>query len=85
MMRFQHVVPPKQSCGSSTGQGGRATAERPFAAGHLQDTVGHDDKVWREMTNVSSCLFHLTFGEGQLRTPVSMVDTCFDKIHTQIL
>ncbi len=67
------------------GQGGRATAERPFAAGHLQDTISHGDEVWKKITNVSSCLFHLTFGEEQLRTPVSMLDTCFDKTHTQIL
>ncbi len=67
------------------GQGGRATVEHPFAAGHLQDTISHGDEVWRKITNVSSCLFHLTFGEEQLQTPVSMVDTCFDKAHAQIL
>ncbi len=68
MMRFHYVVPSKRSCGSSTGQGGRANAEPPFAAGHLQDTIGHGDEVWRKVTNVSSCLFHLTFGEEQLQT-----------------
>ena len=38
MLRFQYVVLPKRSYGSSTGQGGRASAERPIAAGHLQDS-----------------------------------------------
>ncbi len=82
MMRFQLIVPPKQSCGSPTGQEGRATAECLFAAGHLQDIIGHGDEVWRKIANVSSCLFRLMFGEERLQTPVSMVDTCFNKTHT---
>ena len=84
-MQFQLVVPPKRSCGSSTDQGRRATAERPFAAGHLQDAIGHGDEVWRKITNVSSYFFHLTFGKEQLQTPVSIFYTCFDKARTQIL
>jgi hypothetical protein len=48
------------------GQGGTATAERPFATRHLQDTVGHCDEIRRETTNVSSCLFHLTRHEERL-------------------
>ncbi len=85
MPRFLCVVLSEQNFDSSMGQAERATAERPFAAGHLKDTIGHGDEMWREITNVSSCLFHLKFGEERLQTPVSMLDTRFDKTHTQIL
>ena len=85
MQRSLYVVLSEQSIGLSTGQGGRATAERPFAAGHLQDVIGHGDEVWRKITNVSSYFFHLTFGKEQLQTPVSIFYTCFDKARTQIL
>jgi len=67
------------------GQAEKASVEPQIAAVHLEDSVKLCNKMLRETTNVLSCLFHLTFGEGQLRTPVSMVDTCFDKTHTQIL
>ena len=39
MLQFQIVVLQKRSCDSSTGQGGRASVERPIGAGHLQDTL----------------------------------------------
>jgi hypothetical protein len=39
MLRFHCVVLSEQSCDSSTGQGEKASAERPVAAGHLQDTI----------------------------------------------
>ncbi len=58
------------------GQGGRATAERPFAARHLQDTVGHRDEMRRETTNVLSCLFRLTHHEEQLPSQVSTRAAC---------
>jgi hypothetical protein len=38
-LQFLYVVLPKQSFGWSTGQGERASVERPFAAGHLHDAV----------------------------------------------
>jgi hypothetical protein len=40
MLQFHCVVLSERSCDSSTGQGERASVERPIAAGHLQDTVG---------------------------------------------
>jgi hypothetical protein len=39
MLRSQAVVLSEQSCDSSTGQGERASVERPVGAGHLQDAV----------------------------------------------
>ena len=39
MLQFRCVVLSEQSCDSSTGQGERASVERPVAAGHLQNTV----------------------------------------------
>ena len=39
-LRFVHVVLSKQSFDLPTDQGERASIERPFSAGHLQDTVG---------------------------------------------
>ncbi len=69
MMQFHYVVPPKQSFDSSMGQAGRASVEPEIAVLHLEDTVGLGNKMWREIINVSSCLFHLTFGEEPLRTP----------------
>jgi len=85
MQRFLCVVLSQQSFDSSMGQAERASVEPQIAVVHLEDTVGLGNKMWREMTNVSSCLFHLPFGEGQLRTRLSIVDTLFDKTHTQIL
>ena len=56
----------------------RASSERPFAAGRLQDAVGHDDKKTRgKTTNVGSCLYYLMFGELWLRPDVSEGGTCF--------
>jgi hypothetical protein len=40
MLPFHCVVPSGQSCGLLSGQGGRASAERPVAADRLQSTVG---------------------------------------------
>ncbi len=85
MQRFLYVVLSEQCSDSSMGQAERANVEPPIAVVHLVDIVGLGNRMWWEITNVSSCLFHLTFGEEQLQSPVSMVDTCFDKSHTQIL
>jgi hypothetical protein len=40
MLRFLYVVLSKRSSDSSRDQGETASVERPFAAGHLQNTVG---------------------------------------------
>ena len=48
MLRFLYVVNSKQSYDSSTDQGGTASVERPFAAGHLQNTVSLGDEMWGE-------------------------------------
>jgi hypothetical protein len=40
MLRFLYVELSKRSYDSSTDQGETASVERPFAAGHLQNTVG---------------------------------------------
>jgi hypothetical protein len=40
MLRFLYVVSLKRSYDSSTDQEETASVERPFAAGHLQNTVG---------------------------------------------
>ena len=40
MLQFLYVVLSKRSSDSSTDQGETASVERPFAAGHLQNTVG---------------------------------------------
>jgi hypothetical protein len=39
MLQFLYVVLPKQSFGSSMGQGDKASVERPFATGHLHDGI----------------------------------------------
>jgi hypothetical protein len=39
MPQFHHVVLPKQRCGSSTGQGERASLEHQAVVGHLQENV----------------------------------------------
>jgi hypothetical protein len=46
MLRFPYVVLSKQSYDSSTDQGGTASVEYLFAAGHLQNTVGLGNKRW---------------------------------------
>ncbi len=46
MQPFQHVVILTRSCGLSTGQGGKARFEHPFAAGRLQDTIITGDVRW---------------------------------------
>ena len=43
-----YVVLSERSFDSSTGQGGRASTEHPFAAGHLQDPVGLSNESWEE-------------------------------------
>jgi len=84
MQRSPCAVLSEQSFDSSMGQAERASVEPPVVVVHLEDIVGLGNKMWREITNVSSCLFHLKFGEEQLQTPVSIVGTCFDETHTQI-
>jgi hypothetical protein len=44
MLQFLYVVLFERSFDSSTGWGERASGKRPFAAGHLQDTVGRGDE-----------------------------------------
>jgi len=58
-------VLPKQSFGSSTGQGERASVECPFAAGHLHDAnvVSLGNERWVQKTDISFCLFHVTLDE----------------------
>ncbi len=58
---------PKQSFGSSTGRGEKATVERRFAAGHLHDAVSLGIEIWVQKTDVSFYLFHLTLDEERLR------------------
>jgi hypothetical protein len=55
MLRFLYVVISKRSYDSSTDQGETASVERPFAAGHLQNTVGLGNEREGGTTNVSSC------------------------------
>jgi hypothetical protein len=57
MLRFHYVVLPKRSCGSSTGQGERASVERPFVAGRLQDTIGIANIKWGKNNNERCILF----------------------------
>ena len=80
MLQFHHVVLPKRSCGSSTGQGERASVERPFAVDHLQDTVSLGNEGQGERTNASSCLFRLTLGEECLRPQVNTSNNCFAQV-----
>ena len=56
MLQFHYVVLSERSCDSSTGQGERASVERPVAAGHLQDTVGLSNERW-EKNNKRFILF----------------------------
>jgi hypothetical protein len=44
MLRFLYVVLSKRNSDSSTDQGETASVERPFAADHLQNTVGLGNK-----------------------------------------
>ena len=55
MLRSHYVVLPKRSCGSSTGQGERASVERLFVVGRLQNAVEIGNVKWEKKTNVSSC------------------------------
>jgi hypothetical protein len=77
MLQFLYVVLPKQSFGSSTGQGERASVERPFAAGRLHDAVSLGQREMDSKTDVSFCLFHVTLDEERLRPPSEPGDTCF--------
>jgi hypothetical protein len=64
MMWFLYIALSKRSFDSSTDQGGTTSVECPFAAGHLQNTVGLDnERGGRETTNVSSCSFRLMLGK----------------------
>ena len=56
MPQFQYVVLPKRSCHLPTGQGGRASVERPIGAGHLQDTLSVGNEKW-EKNNERLILF----------------------------
>src|SRR6266436_747092 len=55
MQRFLCVVLSERSSDSSMGQAERANVEPLIAVVHLQDIVGLGNKMWREITNVSSC------------------------------
>jgi hypothetical protein len=57
MLRFLYVVLSKRSFDSSTDQGETASVECPFAAGHLQNTVGLGNERKREMNNKRFILF----------------------------
>jgi hypothetical protein len=57
MLRFFHVVNSKRSFDSSTDQGETANVERPFVAGHLQNTVGLSNERWGERNNKRFSLF----------------------------
>src|SRR5258708_673371 len=70
-LQFLDVALPKQSFGSSTGRGERASVERPFAAGHLHDAVSIGIERWVQETDVSFYLFHVTLDEERLRTSES--------------
>ena len=48
MLWFPYVVLSKRSSDSSTDQGEIASVERPFVAGHLQNTVGLGKKMGGE-------------------------------------
>jgi hypothetical protein len=77
MPRFHYVVLSKQRCDSSTGQGEKASVERPFVAGYLQDTLSLGNGRREDTTNGSSCLFYLTLAEERLRPQVSTGNTYF--------
>jgi hypothetical protein len=70
MLRILYVVLSKRSSDSLTDQGETASVERPFAAGHLQNTVGLGNKRGGE-TNISSCSFRLMLGEERQHPQVS--------------
>ena len=74
MLRFLYVAISKQSFDSSTDQGERASVERPFAAGRLQNTIGLGNQREERKTNVS---FRLMLGEERQRPHVSLSGTIF--------
>jgi hypothetical protein len=51
MLRFLYVVILKRSYGLSTDQEETASVERPFAAGHLQNTVSLGNEREEERNN----------------------------------
>jgi hypothetical protein len=53
------------------GQGETASVEPPFAARHLQNTIGLGNERGRERTNVSSCSFRLMPGKERQHPQVS--------------
>ena len=57
MLRFLYVVLSKRSFDSSTDQGERASVEHPFAARHLQNTIGLGNEKWWERNNKRFILF----------------------------
>ena len=76
-LQIHYVVLPKQRCGSSTGQGERASLEHPVVVGHLQDNVSLGKEIDGEKTtHVSSYSIRLIYDELRLRTHVSTSDTC---------
>ena len=46
MPQFLRAVLSERNFDLSTGQGEKASAERPFVARRLQDTIGIDDAKW---------------------------------------
>jgi hypothetical protein len=57
MPSFLYVVLSKRSFDLSTDQGETASVGRPFAAGHLQNTIGLDNEGGRERDNKRFILF----------------------------
>jgi hypothetical protein len=57
MLRFLYVVLSKRSFDSSTDQGETTSVEHPFAARHLQNTVGLGNERWWERNNKRFILF----------------------------
>ena len=69
ILEILYAVLPKQSFGSSTGQGERASAERPFVTDHLYDAISLGNERWIKKADVSICLFHVILDEERLRSP----------------
>jgi hypothetical protein len=77
MLRFLQDALSEQSFDLSTGQAERASVGPPTAVVHLYDNVGLGNQLWKETTNVLSCLSRLTLGEEQLQNSSQYGATCF--------
>jgi hypothetical protein len=85
MLRFLYVVLFEQSFDSSMDWGERASLERPFAAGHLQNAVSHGDERRKGKYQTLGLVYFIQFLVNCDYNPMSArVRPLLRETHTQI-